>query len=318
MRSYNGTGWLACVAVSTAAMAGDAPATSRPATMEVFVTIEPQAALVRAIAGEQAGVSVLVGTGQDAHTYEPTPRQVMTLGRARVYFTVGLPLESRLVEKITGAAAGPMIVDTTAGITRKPMVGQHHHGHRHEAASHDGHDGDAGDDHANDQVELDPHVWLSPPLLKVQAGHVARAMAAVDPPHAADYQANLGRLLARIDAVDAKVRQALAPYKGQSFYVFHPAFGYFADAYGLTQRAVEVEGKSPTPRQLSALIEQAKADGVQILFVQPQFDPRSAQVVAQAIGGAVLRMDPLAPDVLGNFEVMADAIQKAFDARGGK
>ena len=95
-------------------------------------------------------------------------------------------------------------------------------------------------------------------------------------------------------------------------WLFHPAFGYFAQAYGLEQQAVEVAGKTPTPRQLTGLIRKAKADGVTLIFVQPQFDQRSAAVVAKAIGGAVVPMDPLAKDVLANLKTMATKVEKAM------
>ncbi|MFH1742105.1 MAG: zinc ABC transporter substrate-binding protein, partial [bacterium] len=104
----------------------------------------------------------------------------------------------------------------------------------------------------------------------------------------------------------------LKPYRGESFYVFHPAFGYFGDAYGLKQEAVELEGKAPTPRQLSTLIKKARTENVRIIFVQPQFDKKSAEAVSNSIDGAVVPMDPLAKDVLKNLEEMAMKVGKAL------
>ena len=109
-----------------------------------------------------------------------------------------------------------------------------------------------------------------------------------------------------------QVCRALRPHAGQSFYVFHPAFGYFGDTYGLKQQAVESEGKMPAPRQLRALIKKAKAEQVRIIFVQPQFDQRTAEVVAGLIGGVAVPIDPLARDVLKNFREMAAKMEEAF------
>jgi len=133
-----------------------------------------------------------------------------------------------------------------------------------------------------------------------------------DPRHAAAYERNLKALQADLDEVDARIAEALAPLKGRKFFVFHPAFGYFADAYGLKQVPVEIEGKSPGPRRLAALIEKARREGVKVIFVQPQFSPRGAQAVAEAIGGVVVPMDPLARDYLKNLEHIAQQIKKAL------
>ena len=96
---------------------------------------------------------------------------------------------------------------------------------------------------------------------------------------------------------------------GETFYVYHGAFAYFADAYGLEQKAIEVTGRSPTPKQLAALAGQAKEEGGTIVFVQPQFDQSSAVSLAETIGGTVQELDPLEKDVIGNLRTIASAIQ---------
>jgi len=150
---------------------------------------------------------------------------------------------------------------------------------------------------------------MSPVNLIEIAGQIAAALIDLDPANEETYQANLEALVSRISATDAETKETLAPYQGKKLYVFHPAFGYFTDVYGLQQQAVEIEGKQPTPKQLADLIEQAKADGVRLLIVQPQFDQRNAQAVASAIGGVVMPIDPLARDVLGELTRLATAIE---------
>lgn len=141
---------------------------------------------------------------------------------------------------------------------------------------------------------------------------MARALIATDPQNSGDYTANLEQLNRELDALDRKIATQLQPYAGATFFVFHPSFGYFAKRYGLHQEAVEVEGKSPTPKQLSSLIAEAKDDGVKVIFVQPQFDSRSSEVIAGAIGGEVVPLDALAEDVTGNLETIADRITTAL------
>ncbi len=259
------------------------PGASDGEPLETFAGIAPVAYLVERIGGPCVRVEVLVQAGKDPHIFQPTPRQVIDLGQARLFFRVGMPFENRLLEHIAGGPAQFTVVDTVAGIARR--------------VSTDEDDGPA-----------DPHVWLSPPKLKIMAGNVAAALCAADPRHEPIYQANLKTLQAEFDALHRRIARSLAPYRGQAFYVFHPAFGYFAETYGLRQESVEVEGKLPTPRQVFNLIKMARDDHVKIIFLQPQFNQQIAASIAQAIGGAVMPMDDLAFDVVANLDDVAGKI----------
>jgi zinc transport system substrate-binding protein len=139
---------------------------------------------------------------------------------------------------------------------------------------------------------------------------MCRTLKKLDPQHARQYDRNLRAFLADLDKLNAKIADALAPMKGQTFFVFHPALGYFADAYGLKQQAVEIEGKSPSAKQLGKLIDLARAKGAKVIFVEPQFPSRSARRVAKAIGGVVVPIDPLAEDYMKNLAAIAEKIGK--------
>lgn len=268
----------------------------RPAKLVVMVSILPQAYFAERLAGDLADVEVLVGPGQSPHTFEPTPRQLDQLAKADVYFLAGVPFEYTLCRKIAEQVSGLRMVDTLRGIT---LMG-------------------AGDDrpgpHADEQI--DPHVWLSPPLAKIQARNMADALCGIDPADAETYRSNLARLSADLDALDAKLAKALAPLKGRTFFVFHPAFGYFARRYGLTQRAVEIGGKSPGPRHIRQLVDQARAEAVKVIFVQPQFSQAAAKAIAEQIGGAVVLIDPLARDYMANLLETADKLHAALGRPG--
>jgi zinc transport system substrate-binding protein len=166
--------------------------------------------------------------------------------------------------------------------------------------------------------EPDPHIWLSPRLAKIIAANLARALEKLDPAHAAVYRRNLAALDHDLDRVDARLAKALAPLKGREFLVFHPAFGYFGDAYGLKQIPVRIEGKRPGPKSLARVIQLARDRHIRVIFVQSQFPPKAAQRIAQAIGGVATVMDPLARDYLANLERMASELEKALAPRGSK
>lgn len=280
------------------------------AALKIFVSIPPQKWLSDKIGGQHLAIGVLIPKGQDPHTFEPTPRQVEALGHSQLYFTVGLEFEEQIINKIRQSSSKLQIVDCTAGLEKLAMAEHHHQG---EASAHHNDAGkQANHEDGHDHGGLDPHVWLSPANLKIMAAEMAKAMIAADPQNIQDYTANLEKLSRELDALDEKIAAQLQPYAGATFFVFHPSFGYFAKRYGLHQEAVEVEGKSPTPKQLSKLIVEAKADGVKVIFAQPQFDSRSGEMVATAIGGQVVPLDALAEDVGGNLETIASKISSAL------
>ena len=268
--------------------------------LNVFVSIVPQEAFVGNVGGERVDVHVLVPPGQSPATYQPTLQQMTALAEADVLFTIGVPFEKTLVPKIRRQLPDLRIVPTDRGVSKRTMVVSHHH------------EGDHDDDYGEAAGTPDPHIWLSPRRVKIQATTIADALIELDPGSAAAYRRNLKAFCAKLDAADARIAEALAPLRGRSFYVFHPAFGYFGDDYGLHQVAVEVEGKEPGARELAALIESARADGVRVIFVQRQFATKSARAVARAIGGAVVPLDPLASDYLANLERIADALEKGL------
>jgi zinc transport system substrate-binding protein len=281
------------------------PATAL-AAVECFVSIPPQAFLLESIGGQEVRARVMVPPGASPHTFEPSPKQVASLSQARVYFAVGLPFERRLLPRIKTGQGGPRVVDTSNGVALRSFTedeaeaDEAGHGHGHEK------------DHASAEVMPDPHFWLSPRLAKIMAANMAEALGSLEPGRTAEFQANLERLNLRLDEADRHLARALAPFKGKEFLVYHPAFGYLGDAYGLKQVTVEVEGKEPGPKSLARIIDLAKARGIKVVFVQPQFPLAGARQVALAIGGVVVPMDPLARDYLANLERMAQELEKAL------
>lgn len=291
-------------------MAGCNPATippqsagARDETLAVFASIPPLASLVEQVGGDQVAVRTLLAPGQGPHTFTATPKQVMALAEAAAYFHVGgFPFELELAKRFQANFPSLEIQDVSRDVARLGGVP-----HDHVEASDEEHAHPAHED-------SDPHVWMSPPLLETMAGTIAETLTRLDPGHAEDYARNLEATLAELRALDAEIRQKLGPFEGRTFYIYHPALGYFADTYGLHQESVETGGKKPAPRQLQGLIEQARRDGVRVIFVQPQFDQRSAESVADAIQGAVVSLDPLREDVVANLREIAARLAEGFAA----
>lgn len=268
--------------------------------LRVFAGIPPLAFLVEQIGGEHVKVDVLVQPGQDPHTFEPTPQQVVALGRAAVFFKIDMPFEAVLLEKVLEGSKRLAVVDATKGIKKLPLAGpcSGEAGHEH--------------DHELHADESDPHVWLSPPLLKTMAANIAAELCRADPDNKPTYERNLATLVNRIDAVHARAEKLLASYQGRAFYVFHPGFAYFAEAYGLKEVPIQIGGQTPSLKQLRELIGQAEKDRVTTLFIQPEFDPQSVQAIADAIHGQVVPINGLGKDVVADIEDIAVKIGKAM------
>lgn len=272
----------------------------------VAVSILPQTYFIERIAGNTVRSLVIVGPGQSPHSYEPTPRQLADLARASAWFTVGVGFEHALEPKIAGLYPNLKIIDTTTGVRFRSME---EHAHEDEAYEEDHKDEPEG---GHDAYEgRDPHIWLGRDSVKAQALAIRDAMASLYPANAALYRRNYEAFAADIDRLFEGLARDLAPLSGKPVFVFHPAFGYFLDEFGIIQEAIETGGKEPTQKALAELIAKAKEEGAKVIFVQAQFPSSAARSVAKAIGGEVLQIDPLAADWSANLRRIAQALRKA-------
>jgi len=287
---------LALFMVMVPLFAGNSWAAAR---IPVFVSILPQKFFVERIGKDLVDVQVMVAPGASPHTYEPKPAQMAALSKAQVYFAIGVTFERAWLTKISSANPGMKIVHTDQGIQKIPMAV-----HRHEEEKDD-------EREHPDHGALDPHVWLSPPLVMVQARNILTALQEADPSHRSEYEANYKDFVSMLVDLDGELRGILAGKGRLQFMVFHPAWGYFAHSYGLEQVPIEIEGKEPKPAQLKKLIEHAREHQIKVVFVQPQFSSRSAEQVAREIGGRVAFVDPLALNWAENLREAASKFKAA-------
>lgn len=256
--------------------------------IKTFVSIISQRYFVERVGGELVAVRVLVGEGQSHETYEPSPAQMSQLAGSRIFFAIGAPFERALVPKIAGVFPELPVIDTSKGvkfISFSPGSGEH---------------------------GPDPHIWLDPKRVRIIARNIHEGLARIDPVHREMYRKNLEAFQDDLNKLDSEIAEILAPIKGRKIYVFHPAFGYFCESYGLQQVALEVEGKEPSARQIARLIENTRKENVKTIFVQPQFSQKSARAIARAIGGKVVTINPLPENYLTEMKKMAETIRASL------
>lgn len=249
----------------------------------VFVSVAPQKYFVDRIGGNRVKVSVLVPAGAEPHTFEPKPAAMVELSRSAAWFTIGIPFEENLKPRLSSANDELAIVRTEEGISR----------------SDHGHDG------------VDPHIWLSPRLVKEQAENILQGLIRIDPAGEKAYRANARRFAAELDALDRELKTLFAGARNKSFLVFHPSWGYLAADYGLVQVAIEVDGKEPKGADLARVIELAREKRIRVVFVEPQFSSRSARTIAESIGAKLVTADPLAANWADNLRTVARALKQA-------
>ncbi|MCI0399788.1 MAG: zinc ABC transporter substrate-binding protein [Gammaproteobacteria bacterium] len=262
----------------------------------VFVSVLPQKYFVERIGGDRVHVSVMVGPGQTPELYEPTAKQMVRMANAQVYFRLGIPFEEVWMGRIAATNQDMLIVNCREGIPIRPthLI----NGSRSNVTTiHE---------------ERDPHVWTSPPLMRIMAAHIKDTLVALDPTHREEFETNYTRLDHELDDLDREIRTLFANVTTRRFMVFHPAWDYFADTYGLEQIAIENEGKEPGAKSLANAIDQAEAEDISVIFVQKQISATTAQAVAHATGAHIVQIDPLAEDYLENMRFVAKTFADAM------
>ncbi len=276
--------------------------------MIVAVSVLPQAEFVEKIAGDHVKVVVMVPPGADPHSYEPTPGQLRDLSKAKMYAMVGsgITIEDNLMGKIADLNPDMMIIDCSKGITLREMEA-------HAYGDEDEHDAEIESDGDHEEEGgLDPHIWTSPGNVKIMVDNIYEGLVEIDPENGSIYLENKNAYLAELDELDEQIRTTLSGKEGSSFIVYHPAWGYFADYYGLVEVPVEIEGKEPSVKDMQGVIDEANEKNIKVIFVQTGFSTVSASAIANEIGGEVVEVDPLAKDYIDNLAKVAEAFEKGL------
>lgn len=254
-----------------------------------FVSIAPQKYFVERIGGKEVEVEVMVKPGESPATFNPNPKKMSRLANSQLYFSMGVPFEKIWMSRIKAIQPDLKIIPLNRNMAE-------HKDSHFESQSH---------------KEGDPHIWTNPSHVKIMATKIEVALSKEKPDKAEFFKINNIALARELDILDQEIRDIIASGKGRSFMVFHPAWSYFADAYGLEQISIEHQGKEPGPRALKEIINRGKKLHIKVIFVQKQFGLSVAQKVAKMIGATVQEMDPLAENYFENMRQTAKAISGA-------
>ena len=251
----------------------------------IFVTITPMQSIIEEITAGDFDIEVIVPKGASPETFEPTPKQVTSFSDAEFIFSTGLiDFEQSLVERIDGDAE---VVNLSNGI--ELIAGSCSHGnHQHKHG-------------------VDPHIWTSPRALRTMVTNAHKAIMA-HYPDSVKYTEATGRLLERINKLDNYCATRIKAEGVEAMMIYHPAYTYYARDYDIEQIAIEHDGKEPSLRQTTALIEKAKEHGVKAILRQPQYSEDKVHAIANDAGAEIITTDPLAEDILGEIERVTEII----------
>lgn len=251
----------------------------------IAVSIVPEATFAQAVCGELAEVITMIPPGSSPESYEPTPVEMEKFSKSNLYFTIGVPTEEA---NILPNAGNVPIVKLQEKVS------------------------EVYPDRTFESGERDPHIWLSPKRAKVMVQAIADEMIKIDAKNKDAYQKNADNYISQLDDLDKEISSSLEGVKNKSFIVYHPAFGYLADDYGLTMLALEEEGKESTPQHLQEMIDYAKEKNIKVLFYQEEIDSSQSEAFAEELGGKTIQLSPLSADYINNYKKMAQTMTEAM------
>lgn len=260
----------------------------------ITVTILPQETFVRKIVGDDFEVNVLVPPGASPESHSLLPSQLKDIANSAIWLRIGyIGFEQSWTDKIAQANTKMKIVNLAEGLDLIAEKEGQHGDHVHVGG-------------------IDPHVWLSPLIVKQMGKKIVEEVSHLNPERANVYAANYVKFAAECDSLDAELGAKLEPYRGRKFITFHPSLSYFAREFGLDQQALESGGKEPTPQHMKEIVDLANQENIKVIYIQSEFDKENARVFAEEINGDVIQVAPLNPDWANNLRSMADLLIQNF------
>lgn len=262
----------------------------------LFVTIPPQKEMAEAVGGEYVTVKTLVPPGADPHSYEPSPGTLEEISIADAYAIVGsgLEIENNWLDKITGLNPDLKVINCSSGV---------------KFIESEAEEDDSGETNTNGHA--DPHIWLSVSNGKIMTENLKRGLTEIKPELRAEFESGAEDYLSRLDALNSEISEILEEKRGEYVLVYHPAWRYFAEEYGLKTISIEKDGKEPTPAGIKSVIDQAEEYNIKTVLISPQFSIKSAEVIAEETGSRVMTVDPLKEEYIQNLRETAGVFSEA-------
>lgn len=257
--------------------------------LTVAVSIVPQGTFVKEVTGGKADIVTAIPPGKSPETYAPSPAELEKLSRSSIYFSIGVPAEAGILNKLKDINGNIKIVDLADKVKEQYPEIEIAPGHR------------------------DPHIWLSPKRAAVMVDIISQELSDADKENSGKFRENAQMYIEKLIELDKEISELLSNLKNRTFIVYHPSLGYFAGDYGLNMVSIEEEGKEAAPLNLQKVIDIARERNIKTVFYQSEMDSKQSRVLADEIGGKAVQISPLAPDYIDNIKKIAGEIIKSFE-----
>lgn len=265
----------------------------------ITVSIMPQKYFADKIVGKQMDVMCMVPAGSNPEAYDPSPNQLIQLNKSKAYIAIGnLGFELAWLGKLKQNHPELRIFNSSDSIYLISEIENEEGIHSEKAELN------------HEHVGPDPHIWSSPKTTRRMVLNIYNAIVAIDSTHQKLYYTNLQKALAEIDTLDASITTKLSKVKNRSFLIYHPALTYLARDYRLNQFSVEFNGKEPTPQHIKTLINVARREKINVIFVQKEFDVKNASILSKETGSKIVVINPLSYEWAKGLTEIVDALAK--------
>lgn len=254
--------------------------------LTVAVAIPPVKAFAQAVCGNLADVYSVIPQGSSPENYEPTPQEKENFAKANIYFSIGVAAEQ--------SNTLPNVSEKTKIVYLQDEVAKKY-------------------DDLTMEGGRDPHIWVSPKRAIVIVETIKNEMCAIDSENADKYTKNANRYIEELTKTDNEIKEILSQISNKKMIVFHPAFGYLADDYGIEMYALEENGKEATAKRLAEMIDFAKKENIKVIFYQAEIDSSQSKAFAEEIGGKTVMLSPLAENYIENLKSMALTMKEAMN-----
>lgn len=258
--------------------------TTTPKKITVAVSIVPQATFVEKVCEDKVNIVCLIPSGASAESYELKPKEITAFADSQIYFSIGVPAEKNGI--LPNLSKDTTVIDLEKAVR---------------------------EEYPDRQIngERDPHIWLSPKRVKEMIRTIAKEMSRLDPENSDFYNKNADNYLKELENLNNEILDIFKAKIRRKFLVYHPAFGYFAEDYGLEMYALEEHGHEATSKDLAEMTDLAKGENIKVIFCQAENSVRQARAFAEEIGGRVEILEPLSPDYINNLKKTATLINEA-------
>lgn len=287
------------------------------AEVNVLTSIKPIQLIAAAVQDGVGTPQVLLPPGASPHNYALRPSDVRRVRDAQLFYWIGPGMETFLPRVLQGRSLPSAAVQSLPGMHLRHFGADNA---SHDDHDHDDHDHDV-DEHDHDHMpgSLDSHLWLSTVNARVIAARMASDLSAADPANAARYASNAAAFAKRLDALDERVGKQLNAVSGKPFFVFHEAFDYFEEAYGIKHAGVfaiaaEIQ---PGAQHVAAMRERLKAVGKTCVFSEPPLRPRLAETLSAGLPVKLAELDALGGYTPATAQGYEQVVQKLADDLAG-